>query len=172
MAGKNQWQRQKGRLSGATFVQTYHFVYQSEQWGAMDALAQKLLSEIYSQYNGKNNGDFSAVESVLAERCHSWRSRSVLSSKLKYLEDNGWIVKTRQGSRHDGCNLYAVTWWPIDASDKHLHPPEKKASHLWKKNAHGRPLYGRRKSAVRGARPLNVRTTDSEQTSNQGVSNA
>lgn len=165
----NRFKRQHGRSPGASFIQMYHFVYRSEQWAAMDALAQKLLSEIYSQYNGKNNGDFSAVESVLSERCHSWASRSVLSEKLKYLERNGWILKTRQGSRHDGCNLYAVTWWPINASEKHQHPQETKASNLWKKNAHGRPLYGRRKSVARGSNALDVRITDVEETNDQGV---
>lgn len=169
MTSNKKWQRTHGRTPGESFIKTFHFVYRSEQWGAMDALAQKLLSEIFSQYNGRNNGEFAAVQSELEQRCHSWASRSVLSEKLKYLEQNGWIVRTRQGSRHDGCNLFAVTWWPVDASPKHQHPAEHKASHLWKKNAHGRPLYGRRKSVVRGANPLEVRSTDSDATNDQGV---
>ena len=124
-----------------------HFVMESTQYGEIDAFALKLLHELVRQYRGSNNGNLCAVQSELVLRSHTWRSKDVLSRKLAYLESQGWIVKTRQGSKLDGCNLYAVTWWPVDAAPgKHPFPQERKPSHAWK-NADRSPSDGPRKSA-------------------------
>ena len=133
---------------------------ESPQFGAMDAYALKLLFELVRQYRGNNNGDLCAVADMLKDRAASWGSKDTLSRKLRYLEDHGWIIRTRQGGRHIGCNLYAVTWWPVDSSDKHQHPGEAKPSHLWK-NAIDTPSHGERNPVSRGARPLTPRHTGS-----------
>lgn len=161
MATDKRW-RHTGRRTGASFVQIPHFVLESRQWGEMDAYAMKLLMELARQYKGSNNGDLSATAEMLKDRSATWSSKDTLPKKLRHLEDHGWIVKTRQGGRHVGCNLYAITWWPIDACDgKHQHPSESKASHLWK-NAIGTPPAGERKTVSRGARASTPRQTGSK----------
>ena len=160
MSQRKRW-RDKGRSSGASFVQIPHFVLESQQWAAMDAYAMKLLFELVRQYKGNNNGDLCAVADMLRERSATWASKDTLPRKLRWLEDAGWIIRTRQGGRHVGCNLYAVTWWPIDASDKHQHPQESKPSHAWK-NAIGTPSHGERNPVTRGARAVEPRQTGSK----------
>ena len=133
MAGKK-FGRQKGRNPGASFVQIPHFVMESLKYADLDPYALKLLHELVRQYKGGNNGNLCAVQSELAARCRTWKSKDMLTKKLAILESEGWIVKTRQGSKLDGCNLFAVTWWPINACPgKHCHPAEHKPSHAWKK---------------------------------------
>ena len=159
MSQRTRFARQRGRSSGASFVQIPHYVLESSQWGCMDAYAMKLLFEIARQYKGANNGDLSATVEMLKDRSSTWTSKDTLPKKLRYLEDHGWIVKTRQGGRHIGCNLYAITWWPIDPCDgKHQHPAESRPSHLWK-NAIDTPSDGERKPVSRGVKPSAPRQT-------------
>jgi len=143
--------KQKGR-GGASFVSIPHFVLESPQWGRMDAFALKLLWELARQYRGSNNGDLSATAEMLKDRSATWSSKDTLPKKLRYLEEQGWIIKTRQGGRHIGCNLYAVTWWPVDdCGGKHHYQAETKASHAWK-NAIDTPPAGERNPVSRGAK--------------------
>lgn len=161
MATDKRW-RQTGRRTGASFVQIPHFVLESQQWGQMDAFALKLLMELARQYKGNNNGDLSATAEMLKDRSATWSSKDTLPKKLRYLEEQGWIVKTRQGGRHIGCNLYAITWWAIDpCSGKHQHPTGLKASNLWK-NAIGSPPNGERNPVSRGAKASAPHQTGSE----------
>ncbi len=130
MATDKRW-RHAGRRTGASFVQIPHFVLESQQWADLPPNAIKLLMELARQYKGKNNGDLSATMSTLKAR--GWSSEPTVWKHLRLLEERGWIVKTKQGSRYTGCNLYAVTWWKVDPCDgKHLHPVEHKASNAWK----------------------------------------
>ena len=132
-------------------MQMPHFVLESPQWGRMDAFAMKLLLELARQYRGTNNGDLSAPAATLKKRYKGWGSKSTLPNKLKYLENHGWIVKTRQGGKHTCC-LYAITWWPVDeCGGKHHHPLETKASHAWK-NANAAPSGGENCPVSRGAK--------------------
>lgn len=150
--------KQKGR-TGASFVMIPHFVLESPQWGRMDAFALKLLWELARQYRGNNNGDLSATAAMLKDRSPTWGSKDTLPKKLRYLEEQGWIVKTRQGGRY-ACSLYAITWWPIDACDgKHQHPAETKPSHAWKIAT---PFAGEQCPVSRGARGLSPRQTGSK----------
>ena len=108
------------------------FVLDSDQWASLPGNSMKLLFELARQYRGKNNGDLSVTISMLKAR--GWTSETTLWKHLHELEERGWIVRTRQGGRHIGCNLYAITWWAVDdCHGKHGHPVEHKASHLWKK---------------------------------------
>lgn len=159
MATDKRW-RFKGRASGPSFVRIPHFVLRSPQWAALSGSAVKLLLELAGQYNGRNNGDLSATYTDLRER--GWASNDTLQRALKELEACAWIVRTRQGGRHIGCNLYAVTWEPVDPCDgKHQHPVSHKASHAWK-NAIGRPDSGQRKAGNRTAKPVEIRNPDSK----------
>jgi len=113
--------RVRGRRSSGTFFQVPHAAWRHPGFAALSAHALKLLIDIAGWYNGKNNGDLSATYSTLSrERC--WKSRDTLHRALGELVRTGFLVRTRQGKRLCGAHmpsLYAVTWWPIDASDKH-----------------------------------------------------
>lgn len=127
-------QRSREKLKGRTgpqFIQLYGHMLNSPQWAELPAMSVKLLMELARQYRGFNNGDLAVTLSMLKER--GWTSEPTIWKHLRILEERGWIVKTRQGGRHIGCNLYAITWEPIDDCEgKHQHPPENKASHRWK----------------------------------------
>lgn len=139
MSQRSRWNH-KGRSAGPSFIQIPHYVLDSPQWAELPGYGLKLLMELARQYRGKNNGDLSAAWSVLRKR--GWRSETTLDKYLEMLEARGWIVKTRQGGRHIGCSLFAVTWWPVDeCGGKHQHPAERKPSHLWK-NGIGTPETG------------------------------
>lgn len=160
MASDDKRWRHQGRRTSPTFIQIPHFIMESPQWAALDPLALKLLFELARQYRGSNNGDLAATLSMLKAR--GWRSADTLTRRLEMLKNAGWIVQTRQGGRHIGCSLFAVTWWPIDeCGGKHSEPPTRKASHDWK-NANGVPPHGKRKTAPRKAKPLAFRDTESK----------
>ncbi|MGY0504286.1 hypothetical protein [Luteimonas sp. e5] len=120
----------KGRKESGRFMALPEFVTDSPQWAALAPYSLKLLLEIARLYRGHNNGDLSVTPSTLRER--GFASEQTFWKHLALLEEGGWIVRTRQGGRHIGCNLYAVTWWPIDESEKHTHPAQHKPSHAWK----------------------------------------
>lgn len=100
----------KGRREGQ-FLMLPHSIMRSSEFGGLSPWDTKLLLELAMQYNGKNNGDFSAAFSQLSKR--GWNSPGTLSSALKSLRSSGWILLTRQGGRNR-CSLYAITWWAID----------------------------------------------------------
>lgn len=73
--------------------------------------AKALLLDVGSQYNGHNNGDLCATESVLKER--GWGSNDTRPSALKELVAAGMLVQTKVGGLNAGPHLYALTWQPI-----------------------------------------------------------
>jgi len=101
----------KGRREHESFIALPHGVIQSENWRAMSPYAVKLFIDLYSQYRGSNNGDFTAAWSVMKPK--GWRSKGTLHKALKELEWFGMIDLTRRGGLNR-CNLYAVTFKPID----------------------------------------------------------
>ena len=78
-----------------------------------------MLFDIFGQFNGRNNGDFSAAYSVFRHK--GWKSNDQMRKAIVELKDKGWIVLSRQGGMNKGCNLYAVTWLPIDECEGKLH---------------------------------------------------
>ncbi|MDB2434190.1 hypothetical protein N9W66_08620 [Luminiphilus sp.] len=78
--------------------------------------AARLFFDIYGQFTGNNNGDFTASFSVMKR--FGWRSKNTLSSALRELLESELVIETRQGifnSTHSQCALYGVTFKPIDA---------------------------------------------------------
>ncbi|PZS98682.1 hypothetical protein [Stenotrophomonas maltophilia] len=100
-----------GRGKGHSFVQLPHYMIQSPQFYRLGGAALKLLLFLAGQYNGKNNGDLSATESMV--RAAGVCAPSKLRGVLNELEDSGFIVKTRHGMKRV-CSLYALTWYGID----------------------------------------------------------
>lgn len=91
----------------------------------------RLLLCLLRQYNGFNNGDFSAAAKVLKK--WGWNSESSIQKALKELIQKRWIVISRQGGLGIGCSLYAITWLAIDDCNGKIDlSPTKKASDDWK----------------------------------------
>ena len=107
-----------------------HTWVQSPQWAALDPYELKLLIDLGSQYNGRNNGDLCAALTVMKPR--GWRSPATLNKAIRGLIAKGWLDLARQGGRHL-ASLYALTLWGIDACDnKHDLHPNPVPSHRWK----------------------------------------
>lgn len=99
-----------GRVEKGTFTAFPHALERSANWQKCGGTAIKLLHFLAGQYNGSNNGDFSAA---LSQKPAGLTSSATLDRALTELEHYGFIVMTRQGGRNK-CSLYAVTWHAID----------------------------------------------------------
>lgn len=103
--------RHTGRRSTAPFLNIPKEVLGSEAYLSLGGWEVKLLVDVASQFNGKNNGDLTAAWTVMRER--GWNSTGTLNKARMALLDAGLIQETRSGGRHR-CTLYAVTWRGID----------------------------------------------------------
>ncbi len=115
--------RLKGRRETGTFALVPGSVIDSKAYASLSWSARALLLELAAQFRGNddrrhigNNGDLSAAYGSHVQR--GW-SRSTLQAATVDLEQAGFIVRTRQGGRN-ACNLYALTWRPIDACNGKL----------------------------------------------------
>lgn len=123
-------QHHQGRRESGTFVALSHNWLKSPQWAALNPYELKLLIDLASQYNGKNNGDLCAAVTVLKGR--GWRSSATLNKSIHSLIEKGWLELTRQGGRHS-ASLFALTVWGIDGcGGKHDLKPNPVPSHRWK----------------------------------------
>lgn len=120
----------KGRGKGPPFVQLYHRVTDSEEFGALSGWATKMLLEIARKYRPGKNGNLSIAWSELKTR--GWRSSGTADDAKKELLQAGWIIETRKGGKNL-CSLYALTYYPIDASEKHQEPATTTPPDLWRK---------------------------------------
>lgn len=119
-----------GRGKGPPFVQLHHWIVDTDEFAALKGSALKMLIDLARQYRGNNNGDLCPA---LLAKSGRWTSNSKRKRALDLLEAGHWIVKTKQGGMMGlGADLYAITWWPIDAMKNHQHPGERVASHAWK----------------------------------------
>ncbi len=84
--------------------------------------AKALLIELATQLRGNkklgivNNGDLTAAFKVLSAR--GWHTDKTIRKAANELESAELITKTRQGHLPSLCNLYAVTWLPLNEHDK------------------------------------------------------
>ena len=108
---KDSREKHIGRRSTAPFLNIPKHVLGSEAYISLGGWQVKLLVDMASQFNGKNNGDLTAAWTVMKER--GWKSPGTLNKALRDLLDVGLIQETRSGGRHR-CTLYAVTWRGID----------------------------------------------------------
>lgn len=120
--------KHKGRAKGPPFLAIEHRIADSAEFGALSGYAIKLLLELARQYRPGKNGDLSVPWSLLRER--GWRSQSTVMAAKRELLECGWIIETRKGGKHV-CSLYALTYYAIDESDKHLEPATTTAPNLW-----------------------------------------
>ena len=97
-----------------------HELLLSNAYISLSNKAVKCLLDISAQYRGKNNGDLSCTLKLM-KKC-GWNSNSQLISAKNEILEKGFIVLTRQGGRNQ-CNLYAITWQPIDECNGKLDRP-------------------------------------------------
>jgi len=109
----------KGRKITGKFFPLTGNVLNSSEFISLSMKAIKLLIDIGSSYNGNNNGDLAVTWSLMKKR--GWKSRQTLGNAQKELESNFWILRTRQGGRNQ-CNLFAITWLPINYCNGKLDP--------------------------------------------------
>lgn len=126
----NSRRKAKGRLDSGSFVAIPHAILESNSYAKLSAPAVKLMLDLYGQYKGSNNGDFSMAWSMMSTR--GWRSKDTLYRGRNELVDKGFIIQTRLGGKHQ-CSLYAVTWQPIDECNGKLDcPATRVALGYWK----------------------------------------
>jgi len=107
--------RERGRASSDRFVGIPYLVLKSSSFINLRPRAVKLMLDVALQYNGRNNGDFTVAWGFMETR--GWSSKDTLSNAIRDLVDADLILKTRTGRfMNPGarCDLYAITWQPID----------------------------------------------------------
>ena len=125
-------ERVKGRRSNGSFAALPHHILHGEQYALLSAHSVKLLVDLFGQFNGQNNGDYTAAWSVMTKR--GWTSKAALYRALNELLALGWIIKTRQGGRNC-CSLYGVTWLSINECDGKLDVKSTRTPlNTWKQN--------------------------------------
>lgn len=130
-------QRAKGRKTEHTFAGKPHHIFRPNfrtktpsPASALSHMAAHLLDNLISQFDGKNNGDFSAAMGTM--KLYGWSSQGSIHKAITELLALGFIEQTRQGGRNQ-CSLYAVTWLAIDECNGKLDVnPTNVASNLWK----------------------------------------
>ena len=103
--------RNKNRYPFKFFVMFPWDVLNHETFRTLSPKATKLVVDIAAQYRGSNNGDLSATLSLMRDR--GWNSSDQLDKAKKELVAKDVIRVARQGGLNK-CNLYALTWFPID----------------------------------------------------------
>ena len=88
----------------------------SPKFRALSPIGVKLLIDLGSQYNGKNNGDLCAAWKVMHPK--GWNSEATLDKAKKELLAAGFIAETRKGKRPNLCSLYGLTWQPLNPDPK------------------------------------------------------
>ena len=112
MTSRNEKRRRlTGRQTTNSFLSLPHHVLNHENFRCLSPRATKLVIDIAAQYRGKNNGDLCAPLSLMRKR--GWTSSDQLNKAKKELVEKDVIRVSRQGGLNK-CNLYALTWFPID----------------------------------------------------------
>ena len=106
----------KGNKYTEPFVGIVRSVFDSPDFTALSPFACKLLLELAGQYRGDNNGNLTVAWSIVSKR--GWRSRTTLYRAKKELIEAGFAYVTRKGHMPSVCELLALTWFPLDVSNK------------------------------------------------------
>jgi hypothetical protein len=121
----------KGRATTGSFVSLPHDLLSHDSFSTLRTRATKLLIDIAAQYRGGNNGDLCAPLSLMKKR--GWNSSDQLFKAKDELVDRGLILVSRHGGMNK-CNLYAITWQPIDECNGKLDIVSTQvAPHHWKR---------------------------------------
>ena len=107
--------KKKNHIAGG-FLALPKAMLNAPKFRALSGSAVKLLIDIASQYNGRNNGDLSAAWKVMKPK--GWKSESTLNRAKKELLEAGFIAESPKGRLPNVCSLYGITWRPLDANAK------------------------------------------------------
>ena len=120
----------KGRRESGSFIAVPHAVLENEHYANLSFKARSLLFDLLSQFRGSNNGDLSMEWKKMLKK--GWKSKGTLYTARDELENSGFIIRTRQGGKHQ-CSLYGVTWLAIDECNGKLdRDPTRTAPGYWK----------------------------------------
>ena len=123
--------KSKGRREKRPFHRIRTDLIRSQCWASLSTKSVKLFWDLFSQYNGFNNGDLAMTWPQMKKR--GWRSKETLYAAVHELEDRGLVVQTRQGGKHV-ASLYAVTIEAIDECGGKLDCASGKLpTNAWKK---------------------------------------
>jgi hypothetical protein len=106
----------KGSKYTEGFTGIVHSVFEAPAFTALSPHACKLLLELAGQYRGNNNGNLTVAWSVVCKR--GWKSRTTLWRSKSELIEAGFVYVTRKGHMPSTCELLALTWFPLDVSNK------------------------------------------------------
>lgn len=106
----------KDKPTGGAFLALPMALLHCPKFRTLSANGVKLLLDIGSQYNGKNNGDLSAAWKVMKTK--GWKSQTTLNRAKVELLAAGFIAETRKGRLPNLCSLYGITWQPVNPSSK------------------------------------------------------
>lgn len=101
--------RSKGRATVAQFIGIPRSVSRSEAYKSLPPWCRALYVDLRGQFNGFNNGDFAATDTVL---CPLGWAHSTIHKGLKLLIEHRLIERTRTGGlgpRGKTCSLYSMT---------------------------------------------------------------
>lgn len=132
-----------GRGKGPPFLSIEHRIADSEEFGRLSGNATKLLLELARQYRPGRNGDLSIPWSLL--RARGWGSTHTVHKAKQELLEAGWIIETRKGGSHV-CSLFAISYYPIDESDKHSELATTTPPHSWKQKREEQSLCASKQS--------------------------
>lgn len=112
--------RDKFQLQGARIwlpLEAFH----GTAYASLSITAKALLVDLATQLRAKhgeiiNNGDLTTAIKILSQR--GWKNEKTIRKAANELEVAKLITKTRQGHLPNLCNLYAVTWLPLNEDDK------------------------------------------------------
>jgi len=82
-------------------------ILNDERYVELSIYARTLLMDIYSQYNGNNNGQLIATWNFLKSR--GWVSRDTIYQKTKELLESGLLILSEPGGQRK-ATLYSVTF--------------------------------------------------------------
>lgn len=118
---RKSYERAESRLSKGKldfkFTALPHTVLTSVGYRKLSHAARSLLFDVAAQYNGRNNGKLVACAKYLKPL--GWTSNDTVSRALKQLEEQGLLIKTRQGMSPPmaQASWYALGWFNLQVWD-------------------------------------------------------
>jgi len=100
-------------------VRIYKWELESAAYRSLDVYARALLIEFKGLYNGANNGELYMSVRDAAKRL-GITSKDYAAAALQQLEDRGFIVPTRKGSRTRRAETNLATSWRLTEYDDDL----------------------------------------------------
>lgn len=122
---KKKYSNVKNRSSNGRFLAFPHVLLNHPDFISLKPHSVKLLIDIFMQFNGSNNGDFTIARKLMKLR--GWKSHRMIDEARDELLEKNFILNSRIGGRRK-CSLYAVTWLSVDHCNGKLDIQETKTA--------------------------------------------